>query len=108
MALKAPGKRLFRSAEPKRVRVLYASPGYDLGIGGHNRYTCDGHEVDAIYCDSRDMKIVVARKPNSRKKYVGFDYNLQTGQSKFLDFSMSEKDIDKMTSSMDRLCKNTW
>ena len=109
MALNAPRKRLFRSTDPKREKTLYVSPGYDLGIGGHDKYTCDGHKIDAIYCNGRGERyLVVARKPNSRKRYVGFEYNLKTGQSKYFDYSLSEKDIAKMVAPMNLVTENKW
>ena len=109
MALNAPLKRLFRSTDPKREKTIYSSPGYDLGIGRHDLYTCDGHEIDAIYCNGRGVRyLVVARKPNSKKRYVGFEYNLNTGQSKYFDYSVSQKDIDKMVASMDLFKENKW
>ena len=102
-------KKLFKSPSPPQISVMYISPGYDLGVGGHNKYTCDGHEIDEIYCDGRGARyLIVARKPDSRKRYVGFDYNLNTGQSKYFDFSLSEKEIRKIVEPMNPVAVNEW
>ena len=102
-------QKKFRSAPPKQETVTYVSKGYDLGFGNTNRYTCDGHQVDMICCDGRGSKyLIVARKPGSRKRYVGFDYNLKNGQCKYFDYDMSEKEIRQMTAPMEILVENKW
>ena len=102
-------KKMFRLPSPQQVRVTYVSKGYDLGIGPHSRYTCDGHEIDMICSDGRDApKLIVARLPDSKRRYVGFDYNLNTGQCNFYDYGISEKEIQKMIGPMDKLIENSW
>ena len=99
----------FSSRKPKQVTVTYASKGYDMFPGCHNKYTCEGDEIDVICCDSRDSdKIIVARRPGARKRFVGFGYSIENGQCTYYDFDMSEKDIKKMLSSMDILTENSW
>lgn len=102
-------KKQFGSRDPKQVTVTYASKGYDMFPGSHNKYTCEGDEIDMICCDSRDSgMLIVARKPSSKKRFVGFGYNIENGQCKFYDYGMSEKEIKNMVSTMDVLTENQW
>ena len=102
-------KKMFDSPPPKQVKVLYTSKGYDLGIGKHDRFTCYGHEIDMILCDNRGPPYtIVARDPETNKRYMGFDYDLERGQCKFFDFGISEKEIRKLITGMDVMLENTW
>ena len=94
---------------PKQMQVLYVSDGFDLGIGGHNRYTNVGDEIDAIYCEGRGRPYtIVARKPGSKKRYLGFDYSIEKGECGFYDFDVTEKEIREITSKMEPMAENRW
>ena len=95
---------------PKQLKAVYVPRGFDVNGGAnHSRYTCEGDEIDEIYCEGRSGPYtIIARRPDSRKRYMGFDYDVVSGVCGFMDFDISEKEMKRITERMELMKENTW